>query len=1208
MAAYKRIPPEPPSPDEEVAQVAQFHSSQHSLSSSTSSRAPLHHLTLHEYRKQQNSPASSIAPPLGKTLRRKAAAPALNKIERVPSTSQTRQTPRLPPRPLHASQSAHQLPHQQLPPSPPFLSPPPLNEYHRLLAQPLRSQSVEPYGQGGLVVREPVPHSTQKLRKFNPTKRLPKPSLSPCPFASSAVTPPLSRRSNRRTTDLEISIPTDTQSTPSTFSLSKFPQPPHPPYPLSPPNDENLPTGSGTASFTTTAPATPPATPAVIHYRGTSFDLVNPHDSLVLHQIVTPSRDLDSTDCLSLYSSGELTSSSRMAPQRFPNPYSSSKHVKNDLEGLVRGAAELGITPPPAARLPDTPTSSEYSSSPGNTSDPQSEVAPLVFRKFVNEARSSLTHLTSFAKRWTGKLPEEHEQELQNMSRPPVRLADVNVQGEFPRSLAKSYTNTEIPTSRDGPSMPASPVSPLESAMKWHTSMQITQPYVPSQLTSMVPDDQHPKLPSSEGHSSSPYYDGVLRSYTSSGRARSNQSRSNQSVTSDWNSNQFASFSGETDAIGIIEDYRKYSSSNASKLGSNTSKSGSNTSKSVFQERAASDLSHSNFALRVNDEDINDEELTPPSIEAARGRRPGPPPSDPLGPPFRYNEPHGTSPRTGDLKELSQGSSYEDTPHLLKLSPFESSSFYSQPTIPQVALDQADQIFGNASEDENVAENNTESMSSSWLTLPEYNLPEHDIPQNNSPEDRHFSTGGSIANISDLSNRGSFDSQGFPLNDLHMHHRASQNRQIHYRTYSTPLPQFAVRTHSAPDISSPSPESDLLSPTTAPTNVRKAAVNDRKAAADEADYKACVSKLYAGIGGIGVLSPTSTQKLIESGPNDEVLYGGETDNDHDGFYTSEPSSRSKTVGALDRFNATRSNSFHKFELVGPKGNVTGTPEGTGMREVGSSLADNSSPGYNGRAGPRYGESAEARYDEGAEGTPVVRARTSSYTPPPYIPSGPSSSPPYFGPSSSQGPSPTTRNIGAQTATPPMVTVEERPEERPSRGTPLPQASSQSQSGLPRSDSRPSVHGQTELRPMKLHSDTTRGFYHAPTATSDRPSTANTDTPMAAISRRFFVPKIATYRYSSACLVSRERDTTASDEAERLKLSRIIFALCCILPPLLILYRFMGDTVIANWTEGRFKHADPRLKAIALIVGSVGSISITGAILIPVFVARSAGVL
>ncbi|KAL2039261.1 hypothetical protein N7G274_007929 [Stereocaulon virgatum] len=52
---------------------------------------------------------------------------------------------------------------------------------------------------------------------------------------------------------------------------------------------------------------------------------------------------------------------------------------------------------------------------------------------------------------------------------------------------------------------------------------------------------------------------------------------------------------------------------------------------------------------------------------------------------------------------------------------------------------------------------------------------------------------------------------------------------------------------------------------------------------------------------------------------------------------------SEATSALPRL-PTREGSFAKISLLGNKGNVTGTPEGTGVREVGSSLADRSSPG------------------------------------------------------------------------------------------------------------------------------------------------------------------------------------------------------------------------------------------------------------------------
>ena len=47
-------------------------------------------------------------------------------------------------------------------------------------------------------------------------------------------------------------------------------------------------------------------------------------------------------------------------------------------------------------------------------------------------------------------------------------------------------------------------------------------------------------------------------------------------------------------------------------------------------------------------------------------------------------------------------------------------------------------------------------------------------------------------------------------------------------------------------------------------------------------------------------------------------------------------------GSSEALSADRDNSFEKVAVFGGKGNITGTPEGTGAREVGSSLADASS--------------------------------------------------------------------------------------------------------------------------------------------------------------------------------------------------------------------------------------------------------------------------
>jgi hypothetical protein len=285
------------------------HSPHHSVTSSASSRTPVHILTIHEYRKQQHTPTlSQTGTPVGKTLRRKPAALALNDIERAPSVSHSTRSgsgPQL--RPLHFSQSAYQLNSNH----PPFQQQTPFDLSHR-------SQSAEPRVQTGSISGISTANLSSKVRQFKSRKRLPKPPAATGPVL---FCPPLANVKSIQTRQSPppavASFPTErshssgAQTTPtaSTFSLSRFPHPPHRIDPsLSPPHDEREPAQVDALSFATTAPATPPATPAIIHYRGASFDLVNPHNSLLLHDIVTPSRDFDSSEFLPLRSSGDVFS------------------------------------------------------------------------------------------------------------------------------------------------------------------------------------------------------------------------------------------------------------------------------------------------------------------------------------------------------------------------------------------------------------------------------------------------------------------------------------------------------------------------------------------------------------------------------------------------------------------------------------------------------------------------------------------------------------------------------------------------------------------------------------------------------------------------------------------------------------------------------------------------------------------------------------
>lgn len=271
------------------------HSPHHSVNSSVSSRTPIHTLSIREYRKQQHTPSPHIETSSGKTLRRKAAATTLNTAKPKSAVQTVRPQSQLTSRPLHLSRSAHQL-----------------NISHRspfeqqLLANQLgRAQSAEPRTQGGSISSISTTTSSGKVGHFKSRKRLPKPATATnlAPLSSHLAPTRSISRHPRVSTALDISAdrahsdePSTTHTT-STFSLSRFPQPPHPTDPsFSPPHHDNEHTHINALSHASTAPATPPATPATIHYRGASFDLVNPHDSLLLHDIVTPSKDFGSSE------------------------------------------------------------------------------------------------------------------------------------------------------------------------------------------------------------------------------------------------------------------------------------------------------------------------------------------------------------------------------------------------------------------------------------------------------------------------------------------------------------------------------------------------------------------------------------------------------------------------------------------------------------------------------------------------------------------------------------------------------------------------------------------------------------------------------------------------------------------------------------------------------------------------------------------------
>ncbi|KAF2798942.1 hypothetical protein K505DRAFT_346220 [Melanomma pulvis-pyrius CBS 109.77] len=1300
------------------------HSPHHSVHSSTSSRTPLHTLSIHEYRKQQNTPTASSysGTPAGKTLRRKPAASALNEVERVPSISRTPlSVSRAPLRPLHFSQSAHQLTaHQRLPPSPPHFS-----QQQDLPDHLFRSQTAEPRD----IDQSPnVTHSlsfrsdsTGKVSNFKSIKRLPKPQPfatgfaqnTPLAFATSArsLSPPRATSFS----DLEPQLSSDAQ-TPSTFSLSRFPQPPHVIDPsLSPPIDENAPPPPRmSTSYTTTAPATPPATPAVIHYRGTSFDLVNPHDSLLFHDIVTPSRDLDSTDYLLLQSPED---SDVMAPKRslygdLNAAYSSI--TKRPEDSPSTSYLNLPLPPRPAAM---SPGSSQYSS-PTFSLESNLAVSPLTVRKLPpTESRFSLAQLTRNLTRKLVKTPEPASHELRDLP----RVATPRLDGQYPRPLNETYPMA--PITYDHPVF-RSPNPQRSSQQESEFSVEhprfFTRRVESVPLSSMVPDDSsiqigrggdspHPHTSyargsMSEGHLlSKPYYEDMASIYPGSSiyshdgddEARGYPS----SLHSKRMSNPFGPLSLDTtpfpveynrDSIYSYAPSKRASRRSSRPLTQNNFRlskpQGSEKTDTIskFIDRYGNSLpvadsgnleesepaeqpqpgmgessfSQFDFGLQDDDDEMDQSEVSIiPPLQPGRGRKPtitqvaGSPPRTrpPLAPAFEYDEEPRPVPSSEASRMFSGASSYGDTRQLLQLSPtkavgssalappvsrpmLEPSSSYSQPSdqvrlepsssysqrsgeasphTPQEALDHAERIFGEAAVTSNDA-----AIPAMWARRGSGNLLRNrdlDTSTSGNAEDAEeekgdwetvgsgnrlgrYSIGDSIADYS--STDDSRDSLGFTtggslpvlgnqpadLDSSFYHHPSPLPPHRHPFSSSPPGidTRDNVRTapHEAP--SSPFPSSPPLS-STVPLLHPRNPNPEHFGNFDQTNHVAPWAALQY------TLSDKETQELLNSGPNDEILYEGEQGLSD---LTSSSSIQQKTPGLV------RENTFEKFSVLGPRGNLTGTPQGTGMNEVGSSVADNSSPGAPFSSSPfdrlqRPRSGFPGFYVAPGRTMSVTRIRT-SHTPPTQ-------------PDHDRSPSEVTLFPGRWNVQPPL-------EPSPSLDR---RRSVKSPTSPGRRASRAAVHGQTKLRDMILapdnHTVTSSQATHVSNFMSGhcvRPSTSNTDTPLNPVNPVFseisLKPNLANEH--SPHLLCPERALDPKTEEERRRASWILFSLFCLLPPMLILYRWFGDPTLASLTNGRLGHCSDKPKRIALVAGIAVNIGLVSLILLPIIIAHVAGVL
>lgn len=388
-------------------------------------------------------------------------------------------------------------------------------------------------------------------------------------------------------------------------------------------------------------------------------------------------------------------------------------------------------------------------------------------------------------------------------------------------------------------------------------------------------------------------------------------------------------------------------------------------------------------------------------------------------------------------------------------------------------------------------------------------------------------------------------------------------------------------------------------------------------------------------------SEKETQELLASGPNEEILYENEEGGDfHQSYVSQEFSSPAQppksafptgtTMGSEFGVPNSRENSFSKLTVVGPKGNLTGTPHGTGMHDAGSSVADNSSPGAILDSSPLV---SPAGRPTGYHVFKSAATRNASVNP---------EAADYFGVhatsnarSNAPGRQETSERMGfVNRITPTISTPSVKQEASPSRASILPQEPARTDPGrrakrlslrspIPvtprdsrRRGSRAAVPGQTKLRQMVLapsaqtlsSSDLSindSGVLSSPD--SARPSTSNTHTPLRAHASPLTLRKVFANEHSPHLLCP-ERLIDPEFEAERRHVSWVIFTVFCALPPALILYRWMGDLVIVNVTKGRFTRVDPKPKQIALGAGIAVNVSIVAGILLPILIAHATGTL
>jgi len=448
---------------------------------------------------------------------------------------------------------------------------------------------------------------------------------------------------------------------------------------------------------------------------------------------------------------------------------------------------------------------------------------------------------------------------------------------------------------------------------------------------------------------------------------------------------------------------------------------------------------------------------------------------------------------------------------------------------------------------------------------------------------------------------------GIPLPDWDASRSRRLSRYSHHsrRLPNQPTSPFASSPRTAPTLSASPPPSSPPGSRTAPlfhfSNLPgqilgRGAVEEPYAFTPWADP-------YA-------LSDKETQELLASGPNDNIIIESDTGTPEPLSSINHQNSRRDVLATSSPFESSSANSvglervntFEKYSVVGPMGNLTGTPHGTGMQNTGSSIADNSSPGLK---------------LSSTVGRNKVRNERSEYT-------GFYATPfPAVGSITSINQPRRHREVKEERPPSQMTLFSSGDEGSPVRNSPSPLSAARNRRQplrfsttfhRARRMSRPAVPGQTKLRQMFLAGEgratasSQRTNFSRLLTASDRPSTSDTNTPLYRSHRNMdslpHVIRRPMAHQNSPHLLCLEREANAEDEARRRKLSWAIFAMFCILPPCIILYRFLGDGVIASVTKGRLGHTTAETKRTALIAGIAANVGLITAILVPVLVANA----